>query len=431
MNRTLRTLYRPLLALLFLLITTTAAFSGEIDDSALFVDAFNAFQQKDYLLALEKCEQLQQVFPDSPLRDVVLLLTARASLKSGDNERAAKSVIRFTSEFPESSLGSSIEDELNGVAKRLHNGEKLTPDRALQASALKVRADNVARERAIALKAEMERAAKIKAEQERQARIKFEAERRERERLLAEKLAKASIQLSIALPAKIDPVPVNGKSVIPVEISNRGKQSEEFLLSIAAPEGSIARFDRAEGGDGPLEKIQLAAGELLKGTITFSMPAAVDGARSMFSLKAVSSKFSDIIFQKSALITTSGPLVRAVAKFSKAKVVSGESVRFRLAVLNAGSLSAKDLTVRIQLPPEIEIQGVATTTLKKELDNRYSYQIDRLEMGKLVDLNLEVTINAATIAGQELRGTIEVENGELLRKDTFNTSSLLVVTQTP
>jgi len=76
--------------------------ASEIDDSTVFVEAFNAYQQKDYLLAIEKCNQLNQVFPNSPLRDVSLLLVARASLKSGDNLRAAKSIVLFENEFPAS-----------------------------------------------------------------------------------------------------------------------------------------------------------------------------------------------------------------------------------------------------------------------------------------------------------------------------------------
>ncbi len=431
MKMMLRTVYRLLLVLTLLLVTGTTTFSAEIDDSALFVDAFTAYQQKDYLLALEKCDQLQQVFPDSPLRDVTLLLTARAGLKAGDNELAAKAVARFTADFPESSLTTSLEDELTGLAQRLHNGDKLSPDKTLQASAVKTRTENAARERAIALRAEMERVAKIKAEQERQARIRFEAERRERERILAEKLAKAAIQLAMTLPAKMDPVPVTGKGHIPVELTNRGKQSEEFLLTVLAPEGSIVRLDRADGTDGPLDRIQLGAGELFKGIITFSLPTATDGARSTFSLTAVSTKFPDVTFQKSTVVTTAGPIVRAVAKFSKTKVAPGESVRLHLVILNAGSLLAKELTVRILLPPEVEFLVGSDTSFKKEIDGRYSYLIDRLEVGKRVDLNLDAMVNATALPGQEIRETIEIENGELLRKDIFTPSPALVIPPTP
>jgi hypothetical protein len=115
-----------------------------IDDSTVFVEAFAAYQQKDYLLTIEKCDQINQVFPDSPLRDVTLLLIARASLRSGDNERAAKAASLFSAEFPESALNSSIEDELKILVIRRQRGEALSADIILQTAALKVRSDRLA-----------------------------------------------------------------------------------------------------------------------------------------------------------------------------------------------------------------------------------------------------------------------------------------------
>lgn len=140
------TIGQIILALGIVLTAFVPGYSAEIDDSTVFIDAFNAFQQNDYLLAIEKCDQLNQVFPDSPLRDVTLLLVARASLKSGDNERAAKSITRFTSEFPESSLRTSVEEELKVLAGRRQKGEVLAVDIRLQNAAHKVSSDRMARE---------------------------------------------------------------------------------------------------------------------------------------------------------------------------------------------------------------------------------------------------------------------------------------------
>lgn len=172
------TICQIILTLGIVLMAFVPGYSAEIDDSTIFFDAFNAFQQSDYLLAIEKCDQLSQVFPDSPLRDVTLLLVARASLKSGDNERAAKSIARFTSEFPESSLGTTVEEELKVLASRRQKGEFLAVDIRLQNAARKVSSDRMARERAVS-KREMESAAKARTEQESLARIKLDEENRE------------------------------------------------------------------------------------------------------------------------------------------------------------------------------------------------------------------------------------------------------------
>jgi len=73
---------------------------ADMDDSSLFMDAFTAYQRKDYLLSVEKLNKLTQLFPDSPLRDVSLLMLSRSYQRSGDNEAAARTVNLFFPSFP-------------------------------------------------------------------------------------------------------------------------------------------------------------------------------------------------------------------------------------------------------------------------------------------------------------------------------------------
>lgn len=154
MVRINKTIARLILALIIIFITFAHGNSAEIDDSTVFVEAFNAYQQQDYLLAIEKCNQLNQVFPDSPLRDITLLLTARASLKSGDNERAAKYVTLFSTEFPDSSLKSSIKEDLRLLSGRHKKGEVFTSDKPQKIAADKVRSDSLLCTRAAELKSD-------------------------------------------------------------------------------------------------------------------------------------------------------------------------------------------------------------------------------------------------------------------------------------
>lgn len=421
-------LFTKLILSLFLIIISFAPVSSaEIDDSAIFVEAFNAYQQKDHLLAIEKCDQLNQVFPDSPLRDVTLLLLARASLKSGDNERAAKAAAQFSTEFPESSLKTSVEDELKTLAGRHQKGEALAADKTLQMAANKVRSDVMARERAAKLKLEMERAAKAKAEQERLARIKLEEERREKERLLAEKLARASIKASISLNEDIWMVPVGGNGRLPIEISNKGKNSEEFLIIVASAKEYDAVLVLGDKTDAPITRLRLAAGETFKGTVALRMPAEmVDGHRSPLSVKIVSAKFDDISFQKESIIISSAPLVRAVAKLVKQKVTPGETLRYRVTVLNVGSLPAQNLTVRVQLPPQLDFQGAPDFPFKQEPNGALVFNVDQVDIGKLTEINLDVKVREGSAIGQELRGQVEIVNGTLQRKDIFTASASVI-----
>lgn len=418
---------RLILPLLIIVISFSSGNAAEIDDSTVFVEAFNAYQQKDYLLTIEKCGQLNQVFPDSPLRDVTLLLIARASLKSGDNERAAKSIIMFSTEFPESSLKTSVEDELKTLAIRHQKGEVLASDKTLRAAASKVRSDILAREQAAALKLEMERVAKAKAEQERLARIKLEEERREKERLLAEKLAKESIYAAITQHESAWTVPVGGNGSMPIQIINKGKNSEEFLLSVTAAKEYAAILTRLNNPDENLTKLTLAAGETFNGSVLLKMPAEmVDGHRSAMTIKVVSAKFSDVSFQKETVVISSAPLVRAVAKLSKTKVTPGEKLRYRVTVLNAGSLPAQNLTVRLQLPPQIVFQGASDVSFEQEPNGTLVFKVDKVEMGKLAEIGLDVKVREDSSAGQELRGLVEIFDGRLQRKDNFTAKASVV-----
>ena len=427
MKNIIRHFTQLILSLLVIIISFTPVNSAEIDDSAIFVEAFNAYQQKDHLFAIEKCDQLNQVFPDSPLRDVTLLLLARASFKSGDNARAAKAAAQFSTEFPDSSLKTSVEDELKVLASRHQKGEVLTADKTLQMAANKVRSDVMAREQAAKLKLEMERAAKAKAEQERLVRIKLEEERREKERLLAEKLAKASIKASISLSEDSWMVPVGGNGRLPIEISNKGKSSEEFLITVASAKEYDAVLAQGDKTDAPVTRLQLAAGETFKGTVALRMPAEmVDGHRSPLSVKMVSAKFDDISFQKETTVISSAPLVRAVAKLVKQKVTPGETLRYRVTVLNVGSLPAQNLTVRVQLPPQLDFQGAPDFPFKQEPNGTLVFNVDLVDIGKLTEIHLDVKVREGSAIGQELRGQVEIVNGTLQRKDIFTASASVI-----
>ena len=410
------------LTLLFLVATPCLA--AELDDSNLFVEAFNAYQKKDYLLAIDKVEQLTQVFPDSPLRDLSLLLLARAGLKSGNNELAAKAINQFTMEYKDNSLKTTVEEELLALGARRKKGEKLAPNKQLQAAAQKVRNEQVALERAAALKAEQERMAREKAEAERIAREKAEAERKERERIAAEKAAKAAIKLAIAIPGDSHQIEVGMKTQIPFEIRNTGTGPEEFLLSVSAPKGYDVALTSAEK---PLDHIALAAGERLKGTITTLIPFdKVDGFKGHVHITAVSAKYSDVSFTRDTLVAASAPLVRAVVKPQQTKVAPGEPLKYRLTVLNAGSLAARELTIRTVIPAQLDFIDAAGADYRREADGAVVFTLPVLEMGRLAEFNLNLKVRDTAAKKQELRLQVEVVNGHSHLKDSFTSSAAVV-----
>jgi uncharacterized repeat protein (TIGR01451 family) len=153
----------------------------------------------------------------------------------------------------------------------------------------------------------------------------------------------------------------------------------------------------------------------------------VDGHRSVVTVKAISAKFSDIVFQKETVVLSSAPLVRAVGKLVKQKVTPGEKLRYRVTVLNAGSLPAQNLTVRLKLPQEVDFIAAPDVSFKQEPNGTLVFKVDQIDIGKLSEINLEVKIHDNTAVGKRLRGEVEIVNGNLQRKDIFIASASEVV----
>jgi hypothetical protein len=427
MRRLSACLIIPLLALFILLPWAPGAPAAEIDDSNLFVEAFNAYQKMDYLLAIDKVKELTQVFPDTPLRDVALLLLARSGLKAGDNTLAARTVNQFTTEFPANPLRSSIEDELLTLGARLHKGEQLPENKALHAAAVKMRNEQLAIERAIAERLEQERLARLKAEQDRIAREKAELERRERERI-ADKAAREAIRTGTAIILEESRVAMAGQNgTLPFEIANHTKNNEEFVLEANAPAEYGAQLS-AEAAPGVMTgRVTIGAGQSFKGAISFHIPSdRVDGERKGMSLKAVSARFSDIALSKDTLLTTAAPLVRVVARPSGQKIVPGGQVSYRVTVLNIGSKTAQELTGRMILPPQLVFMDKENPQFHRDGAENLSFRIDNLETGKMAEYYLNLRVSDDSRIGQELRCRVEVQNGQLQRTETFTSYAATV-----
>lgn len=273
-----------------------------------------------------------------------------------------------------------------------------------------------------------EREPKIKVEQEDPEQIKLEAERREKKRVQAEKLARAGTMAVIMLQEGKEPVPVGSKGSLPIEISNKGKNSEEFLVTITADKEFEAILTRVDKPDENITRLHLAAGDTFKGAVVFRMPVQkADGHRSVIMVKAESARFSDVSFQKEAVVISSAPYVRAVAKLAKQKVTPGEKLRYHVTVLNAGSLPVRNLTVRLQLPSQVDFLGAPDVSSRLEPNGTLVFRIDQVETGKLAEINLDVKVREDSTAGQELRGQVEVVYGNTQRKDVFTTNSSIVV----
>lgn len=410
------------LLLCTILLTLSLAFpvQAEVDDSSLFMEAFNAFQRKDYLLSADKLKQLNQHFPDSPLRDVTLLMLARSNQRAGDNEAAASAINQFSGEFGNSTLAGSVEEELLTLGKRQKAGEKLAPNRHLQLAAHKVRNEQLAIERAAAEKAERERLAREKAERERLAREKAEAERRERERLAAIKAARDAIRFSIEPPAGDLLAEAGIATTIPVVLVNQGVDTEEFSLEALFPTGLNGTLTAADEAHKGLAKIPLTPKQSFKGLLTFTLPGnRVDGSRQQLGVKATSVKFNDLSQTKELQVTVQAPLLRAVAKLQRSLVTPGETLSYRVTVLNVGSTAAKEIDLRVSLPKQLKLTDAGSdSSCWIENEQLAACRISSITNGQLSERSLTVVVRDKA-EGQNLRGTVEVLQTVLQTKESF------------
>jgi len=414
----------PVLVLFVWLPWAPCAPAAEIDDSSLFVEAFGAYQKMDFLLAIDRIKELAQVFPDTPLRDVSLLLLARSGLKAGDNMLAASTVNQFITEFPANPLRSSIEDELLNLGARLHKGEQLPQNKALHSAAVKVRNEQLAIERANAERLEQERLARLKAEQDRIAREKAELERRERERAAVDKAAREAIRTGTAIIQEESRVAMAGQSgTLPFEIANRTANNEEFILEANAPAEYGAQLSAEAEPGVKTSRVTIGAGQSFKGTIAFRIPPdRVDGEHKVITLKMVSARFGDVALSKDTLLTIAAPLVRVVARPFGQKIVPGGHCRYRLTVLNIGSQTAQELTGRMTLPPQLIFLDGENPQFHRDGAATLSFTIDSLETGRMAEFYLNLKVRDDCRIGQEVRCRVEVINGQLQRTETFASS---------
>ncbi len=418
------------LLLCAVLLTFLALHSAlaEIDDSSLFMEAFNAFQHKDYLFSEERLNQLNQDFPDSPLRDVTLLLLARSYHRAGENDAAARTINLFNTEFGSSALAGSVDEELLALGKRQKAGEKLGINRHLQLAARKVRNEQLSLERAAAERTEHERLAREKAERERLAHEKAETERRERERLAAIKAARDAIRFSIEPPAGDLLAEVGTVARIPFELVNHGTGSEEFTLEAIFPAGLNVTLTAADDLRKPVTRVLLTPTQRFKGILSLTLPGdRVDNSRQLLTVKVTSARFNDLSQSKTLQVLAQAPLLRAVTRLPHTVVTPGEKLSYHVTVLNVGSIAAKEIDLRISLPPQLKLTDAGGNNCWVENEQLAACRVSAIGSGQLIERTLSATVREKA-RGKDLRGSVEVLQTVLQTKESFNGANFSIKT---
>ncbi len=403
LQRIFLTLIKPVLcSLIIMLLGTGFVVAAETDDASLFVEAFTAYQKKDYLLAIEKIGVIDQLFPDTPLRDVALLLLARSGFQSGDYELAASTINRFTSEFPANPLKATIEDELLHLGSRRQKGERLAPALPLLTAARKIRTEQLALEKSIA---------------------SVTALGLERETPATDNQSQEAVTAVINLSGSAQTVPAGQQGEIPFEVVNLGTSEEDFMLEASAPPGYETTLSIAGQADNKPSRATIGTAAPLKGSILFRMPHdKVDGYKANVSLQVISEKQQRIVASRGTQVIAAAPLVRVIAKPNRQRLAPGERMRYHITVLNVGSLPARELTVRVLLPAQFKELDDGTTPGARADAGGITFRIDSLLSGKLVEFTLDVKVREDSPSGQELRSRVEVINHHLQLKEIFTSA---------
>lgn len=80
------------------------------EDHKLFVSGFDAYQQKNYSVSLQKLKELLAKYPDSPLRDLALFWLSRSYYRTGNLAEAARYKAQFSREYPDSLLNGMLDN---------------------------------------------------------------------------------------------------------------------------------------------------------------------------------------------------------------------------------------------------------------------------------------------------------------------------------
>ncbi|MFZ4858576.1 MAG: OmpA family protein [Desulfuromonadaceae bacterium] len=253
----------------------------------------------------------------------------------------------------------------------------------------------------------------IKAEQE----LQNEADRIENARLAAEILAKSGIKAAIALQEVSGALPVDSNQSLSFEMVNQGVNTEEYLMTITAPKEFDVFLTRANIPDEKVTLLRLAPGETLRGNVLFRIPAGmVDGQKATVTVRAESTKYRDVFFQKESPVVCSAPLIRVEAKLSRQEVAPGEKLGYRLLLHNAGSLSARNLTVRLLLPPQVDVVGTPLVPFSQEAAGMMVFKVEAIESGSTAEITIDLKLREESAVNQELLWSVEVIDGTLQRR---------------
>jgi len=217
------------------------------------------------------------------------------------------------------------------------------------------------------------------------------------------------------------PVEVARPAEFPFEIINRGNGRDSFYLASAFPKEFGVRFAAESNPQQSINQTPpLAPGERFKGRIILTIPATtIDGLRITYPLQAASQFMAEVTQSREISVVASAPLLRAVVKTDKQQLMPGEKTQYRVTVLNVGSAAARDVTLRINHPPQLEPVMPLADGLRQEMKAALVLDGLQLKPGESRDLILPFQVREDALAREELMVRADLINTLLQTSSSF------------
>lgn len=233
----------------------------------------------------------------------------------------------------------------------------------------------------------------------------------------------ADLGLTVTLPTLH---PESGSRLsIPLEVSNQGNGSDSFSLESGFPADYAPRFSTATAPDVPLTATpNLAPGETWRGIFSVALPSGdVDGRKLRYPIRTTSRFSRNVSRTSEVLLTVSAPLLRGLMKPDSMAVLPGETVSYRITLLNIGSAPARSVRFRLEYPAPLD--PVTQAEFRQETG---SLVMDNFSLmsGESRETTVTFKLKAATPARQDLICRGELVNPALQTRETFVSTAATV-----
>jgi len=237
----------------------------------------------------------------------------------------------------------------------------------------------------------------------------------------------AAFEFDVQSPTR--PVDVAQKTVIPFEVQNRGNGNDSFYLASGFPAEFGARFVAASDPEQAINQTpMLASEERFKGLLLVSLPpSSIDGLRFAYPVKAASQLAGEASRSRVVMLAAAAPLLRAVVKTDNLQVLPGEKVQYRIAVLNVGSTTARDVTLRVNFPAQYQPVEYSAAGFRQEMNAALVLDGLTLNPGESRDLTATFQLKDESLAKEELVVRADLLNNVLQTRATFLSNATLVL----